>query len=140
MVRQPQQARHGAERQGLSRDLVYLGFEAIVVDLLKLRHFAAGAGIDVGAGPDGLAVAVIENDAFAHRTAGDGLNIGGREPSGVERLANALAGQLPVGGKVELHRARDVINAQVFPFGLAYRQLAAIKIENNRPNAAGPGI
>ncbi len=92
VVRQPQQARHGAERRGLSRDLVYLGFEAIVVDLLKLRHFAAGAGIDVGAGPDGLAVAVIENDAFAHRTAGDGLNIGGREPGGVERLANALAG------------------------------------------------
>ncbi|SQC45010.1 Uncharacterised protein [Klebsiella pneumoniae] len=42
------------------------------------------------------------------------------------------AGQLPVGGKVELHRAGDVIDAQVFPFGLAYRQLAAIKIENDR--------
>ncbi len=68
---------------------VYLGFKTIVVDLLKLRHFAAGAGIDVGAGPDGLAVAVIENDPFAHRTAGDGLNIGGREPGGVERLANS---------------------------------------------------
>ena len=140
MVRQPQQARHGAKRQGLSRDLVYLGFKTIVVDLLKLRHFAAGAGIDVGAGPDGLAVAVIENDPFAHRTAGDGLNIRRAQARALQRLMNTPAGQLPVGGKVELHRAGDVIDAQVFPFGLAYRQLAAIKIENDRPNAAGPGI
>ena len=33
------------------------------MDLFKLRDFAAGAGIDVGAGPDSLAVAVVQDDA-----------------------------------------------------------------------------
>ena len=120
---------------GLSRDLVYLGFEAIVVDLLSSATSRL-ARASTGAGPDGLAVAVIENDAFAHRTAGDGLNIGGREPSGVER--GECTGRPAASWWVELHRAGDVINAQVFP--AAYRQLTAIKIENDRPNAAGPGI
>jgi hypothetical protein len=79
MVGQPQQARHGAQRQGLPGDAVHFGFKTVVVDLFELRHLAAGAGVDVGAGPDGLAVAVVKHDAFAHRTAGDGLNIRRRE-------------------------------------------------------------
>ena len=110
------------------------------MDLFELCHLAAGAGVNVGAGPDGLAVAVVKHDAFAHGAAGDGLNIRRREMGGGQRLTDTLAGQLPVGGEIEFHRAGDIVHAQVFPFGLADRNLAAVEIENHRPDAAGPGI
>ncbi|MMZ71155.1 hypothetical protein D1872_344160 [compost metagenome] len=66
MVRQPQQARHGGESQSLAGDVIHFGFETVIVDLFQLSHFAAGAGIDVGAGPDGVAVAIVQHDPLAH--------------------------------------------------------------------------
>ena len=110
------------------------------MDLFKLRDFAAGAGIDVGAGPDSLAVAVVKHNPFAHGTAGDGLNIGRLKVRICQRLADTLAGQQPVGGEVKLHRAGNIFHAQVLPFRLTDRDLVAAEIENHRPNTAGPGI
>ena len=110
------------------------------MDLFEFGHLAAGAGVDVGAGPDGLAVTVVQHDPFAHRTAGDGLNICRAQARTLQRLMNAPAGQLPVGVEVELHRARHVLHAQVLPLGLADGNLVALQIENHGANAAGPCI
>ncbi len=140
VVRQPQQARHGAQRQRLAGDLIHFGFKTVVVDLFEFGHLAAGAGVDVGAGPDGLAVTVVQHDPFAHRTAGDGLNIRRAQIRARQRLMNAPAGQLPVSVEVELHRARHVLHAQVLPLGLADGNLVALQIENHGANAAGPCI
>ena len=71
MVRQPQQARHGAEGKRLAGNVIHFGFKPVVVDLFEFSYLSAGAGVDVGAGPDSLAVAVVQNNPFAHRTAGD---------------------------------------------------------------------
>ena len=59
---------------------------------------------------------------------------------GGQRLADTLTGQLPVDAEIELHRAGDIVHAQVLPFGLTDRNLTALEIEYDRPNAAGPGI
>ncbi|SAH25811.1 Uncharacterised protein [Enterobacter cloacae] len=103
MVRQPQEARHGAQRQRLAGNFIHFGFKTVVVDLFEFGDLAAGAGVDVGAGPDGLAVAVIQHDPFAHGTAGDGLNVRRAQARALQRLMNAPAGQLPVGLEIELH-------------------------------------
>jgi hypothetical protein len=103
-------------------------------------HLAAGAGVDVGAGPDGLTVAVIQHNPFAHRAAGDGLDIRRAQVRTLQRLVNALAGQPPVGVEVKLHRPRHVLHAQVFPLGLTHGNLVALQIENHGANAACPCI
>ena len=140
MVRQPQQARHGAEGKRLAGNVIHFGFKPVVVDLFEFSYLSAGAGVDVGAGPDSLAVAVVQHNPFAHRTAGDGLNIRRAQARALKRLMNTPAGQLPVGVEVELHRARHVLDAKVFPLGLANGNLVALQIENNGANAACPCI
>ena len=126
MVRQPQQARHGAEGKRLAGNIIHFGFKPVVVDLFEFSHLAAGAGVDVGAGPDSLAVAVVQHNSFAHRAAGDGLNIRRAQACALQRLMNTPAGQPPVGVEVELHRARHVLHAQVLPLGLANGNLVAL--------------
>ncbi len=126
VVRQPQQARHGAQRQRLAGDLIHFGFKPVVVDLFEFSHLAAGAGVDVGAGPDSLAVAVVQHNPFAHRAAGDGLNIRRAKVRAIQRLLNTPAGQPPVGVEIELHRPRHVLHAQVLPLGLANGNLVAL--------------
>ncbi len=126
MVCQPQQARHGAQRQRLAGNVIHFGFKTVVVDLFEFGDLAAGAGVDVGAGPDGLAVAVIQHYPFAHRAAGDGLNIRRAQVRTFQRLINTLAGQPPVGLQVELHRPRHVLHAQVLPLGLTDGNLVAL--------------
>ncbi len=125
-MRQPQQARHGAQRQRLAGDVIHFGFKTVIVDLFEFGHLAAGAGVDVSAGPDSLAVAVVQYDPFAHRAAGDGLNVRRAQARAFQRLMNTLAGQPPVSIEVELHRPRYVFHAQVFPLGLAHGNLVAL--------------
>ena len=126
MVRQPQKARHGAQGESLPGDVIHFGFKAVVVDLFELGHLAAGAGVDVGAGPDGLAVAVVQHNPFAHGAAGNGLDIRRGQVRTLQRLMNALAGQPPVGVEIELHRSRYVLHAQVLPLGLTDGNLVAL--------------
>ena len=125
MMRQPQQAWHGAQGQRLPGDVIDFGFKLIIVDLFEFGDFPAGAGVDVSAGPDGVTVLVVQHDAFAHGTAGDGFDIRTGKTRALQRLANALAGQLPVGREIELHGARHVFHAQVFPFRLADGDLSS---------------
>ncbi len=140
MVRQPQQAGHGAQRQRLAGNVIHFRFETVIMDLFKLRHLMAGAGVNVGAGPDGVAVAIVKHDTFAHRTAGDRGNIRPAKLRPIERLADALAGQPPVGVEIELHRAGDILHAQVLPFRLADGDLPPAQVEDHGTNAASPCI
>ncbi len=136
MVRQPQQARHGAQCQRLAGVLVHLAFEAVVVQLFQLADFVAGACVDVGAGPDRHAVAVVQNDAFTHRAAGHRADRLSAQACALHRLADALAGQLPVAAEVKLHRAGHARHRQVLPLRLAVRDLVTRQIEDHRANAA----
>ena len=135
LVLHPEQAGQRAQRVGLP---------ALAVDgLLKLRihahelgNLVVAARIDIGAGPDFVAVLVVEDDALAHTGSGNGGHVMGIDARLLEHAADAAAGQLPVVRPVEIHAAGVARVLRVRPLLLHAAELLAVKAEEHSADAA----
>ena len=139
LVLDPEDARQRAQRIGLAGDVVDLLFE-LGIHADQLADLVVGAAVDVGAGPDLVAVLVVEDDAFAHTGGGDSGDVLGIHAGLLDDAADTIAGQLPVGRPVKVHAAGEAGILQMRPFLLNAAELLAFQAEKYRAYAAGAGV
>ena len=139
LVLDPQDTGDGVEGVALAG----LGIELLLqlrIALDQLSHLIVAAGVHVGAGPDLLALLVIEEDALPHAGGGDGGYVGGSDAGLFQHAPDTAAGQLPVVFPVEIHAAGEAGILLVSPLLLHAADLVAVQIEQDSANAAGSGV
>ena len=137
MLADPVDAGQGAQRKGLTALLVELALEPFGLQFADLRF---GAAVDIGAGPDLLAGAVIEDDGLAHAGRADRANLVAGDAGLIERLADAADDALPVDGGIEGHGAGHAGLGDMRPLLLADADAAGLPIEDDGTDAARAGV
>ena len=135
----PQKSGQRSQRIGFSGGCVDLLFQ-FGVRLHELRHLVRAAGIHIGAGPDLMPVFIVEQDPFPHAGGGDAGDVFCIDARFRDDAADAGAGQFPVMGPVEVHASGEPGIGMVLPFPGHRRDLCALRVEQDRPDAPCAGI